>query len=145
MDAVRDRLRANPACYTVSTGDIWEIDLEKTTPFPLAHININSVRFDRNTMVFTLQMLCLDIVDENKDLEQDDVFYGNDNLNDVHNTQLQVVADVVNALRRGELYSDRIQLLSEPSAEKVQERFGNMLAGWAIDIEISMPNEISQC
>lgn len=145
LDAIRDKIRSNPHAYTVSTGDIWEIDLNKTTSFPLAHITVNSVQFVNNTIQFTLRMMALDIVDFNKEIESMDMFYGNSNIHDVFNTQLMVVNDVVTSLRRGELYSDRLQLLNEPTAEKVQDRFENLLAGWSVEIEISMPNEISIC
>jgi hypothetical protein len=145
LDAIRDKVRANPHAYTVSTGDIWELDLEKTTAFPLAHITVNSVQFTNNTIVFTIRMMALDIVDMDKEIETRDMFYGNSNIHDVFNTQLMVVNDVVTALRRGELYSDRLQLINEPSAEKVQDRFGHLLAGWSVEIEIAMPNEISIC
>jgi hypothetical protein len=145
LDAIRDKLRANPHTHTVSAGDIWEIDLDKTTLFPLSHITVNSVRFVGNTIQFTISMMALDIVDMNKDIDARDMFYGNTNIHDVFNTQLLVINDVIEGFRRGNLYSDRMQLLNEPIAEKVQDKFENLLAGWSVQIEVSMPNEISIC
>lgn len=145
LDNLKDLLRENPNVFTVTFGDISEVDLNKTTMFPLSHVNISNVVFNNNVINFTIQLLCLDVVDYNKDNAVDDIFYGNDNLQDVYNTQLQVVADVVEAFKRGSLYSERLQLLANPSAEPFKDRFENELAGWGANFEVSLPNETSIC
>ena len=145
LDNLKVLLRANPNVFTVTFGDISEVDLNKTTMFPLSHVNISNVVFDNNVINFTVQLLCLDIVDYNKKGAVDDIFYGNNNLQDVYNTQLQVVADVVEAFKRGSLYSERLQLLANPSAEPFKDRFENELAGWGVNFEVSLPNETSIC
>lgn len=145
LDNLKDLLRENPNVFTVTFGDISEVDLNKTTMFPLSHVNISNVVFNNNVINFTIQLLCLDVVDYNKDSAVDDIFYGNDNLQDVYNTQLQVVADVVEAFKRGSLYSERLQLLANPSAEPFKDRFENELAGWGANFEVSLPNENSIC
>jgi len=145
VDKLKDRLRTNPNVFTVTYGDITEVDLNKTTIFPLTHLNITNVVFNGSVMNFTLQILSLDIVDYNKDAPTKDVINGNDNLQDVYNSQLQVINDVIEQLRRGDMFSDRLQLLEAPSAEPFKDRFENELAGWGVNITISMPNEISIC
>ena len=95
VDKLKDRLRTNPNVFTVTYGDISEVDLNKTTIFPLSHLNITDVTFDGPVMNFTIQLLALDIVDYNKDAPTKDVINGNDNLQDVYNSQLQVVNDVI--------------------------------------------------
>ena len=145
VDKLKDRLRTNPNVFTVTYGDITEVDLNKTTIFPLTHLNITNVVFNGPVMNFTLQLLALDVVDYNKDTATKDVINGNDNLQDVYNSQLQVVNDVIEQLRRGELFSQKLQLLDAPSAEPFKDRFENELAGWGVNITISMPNEISIC
>jgi hypothetical protein len=145
VDKLKDRLRTNPNVFTVTYGDITEVDLNKTTIFPLTHLNITNVVFNGSVMNFTLQILSLDIVDYNKDAPAKDVINGNDNLQDVYNSQLQVINDIIEQLRRGDMFSDRLQLLDAPSAEPFKDRFENELAGWGVNITISMPNEISIC
>jgi len=145
LDKLKDLLRANPNVFTVTFGDISEVDLNKTTMFPLSHVNISNVVFENNVINFTVQLLCLDIVDYNKKGAVDDIFYGNNNLQDVYNTQLQVVADVVEAFKRGSLYSERLQLLANPSAQPFKDRFENELAGWGVNFDVSLPNETSIC
>jgi hypothetical protein len=103
------------------------------------------VVFDGPIMRFTIQLLALDVVDYNKDLPAKDVINGNDNLQDVYNSQLQVVNDVIQQLRRGDLFSSKLQLLDAPSAQPFKDRFENELAGWGVNIDVAIPNEISIC
>ena len=145
LNKIKDRLRDNPNVFTVSFGDLTEIDLNKTTIFPLSHLTITNVTFDRSVINFTVNLICVDVVDYNKENYSDDVFYGNDNLQDVYNTQLQVVNDIVQSVRRGSLFDEKIQLLDNPSAIPFKDRYENELAGWGIEINLSMINDISIC
>ena len=145
LDKVRDKLRDNPNVFTVTFGDISEVDLNKTTIFPLSHLTITNVTFERSVINFTIALMCIDIVDYNKEKYDDDIFYGNTNLQDVYNTQLQVVNDVVQSVRRGSLFDSKIQIIGEPSATPFQDRYENELAGWSIEIQVSMINDISIC
>ena len=43
LDVLRDELRSHPAVNTVSYGDITDLDLDKTTMFPLSHLLIDNV------------------------------------------------------------------------------------------------------
>lgn len=145
LDKVRDKLRDNPNVFTVTFGDISEVDLNKTTIFPLSHLTITNVTFERSVINFTIALMCIDIVDYNKEKYDDDIFYSNTNLQDVYNTQLQVVNDVVQSVRRGSLFDSKIQIIGEPSATPFQDRYENELAGWGIEIQVSMINDISIC
>jgi len=145
LDKIKDRLRTNPNVFSVTYGDITKVDLDKTTIFPLSHLNISNAIIGEHTVSFTLQLLCVDIVDYNKDSNPDDEFYGNDNMQDILNTQLQVVNDVIAQLRRGTLFTDRLQVLGEVTVQPFMDRFENELAGWGADIVIEMPNDISIC
>ena len=145
LDKIKDELRMNPNVFSVTYGDITKVDLDKTTIFPLSHLNISNAIIGEHTISFTLQLLCVDIVDYNKDSSPDDEFYGNDNMQDILNTQLQVVNDIVSQLRRGNLFTDRLQVLGDVTVQPFMDRFENELAGWGADIIIEMPNDISIC
>ena len=108
LDKIKDELRMNPNVFSVTYGDITKVDLDKTTIFPLSHLNISNATIKEHTISFTLQLLCVDIVDYNKDGSPDDEFYGNDNMQDILNTQLQVVNDIVSQLRRGSLFTNEV-------------------------------------
>ncbi len=145
LEAVKDKFMANKAVNTVTFGDMSEVDLNKTTIFPLAHIILSNVRFEGNMLVFTLRLLNLDVVDYSKAEDTVNIFYGNNNLQEVYNTQLQVVNDLIQSLNRGELYSNLVQLGQDPTSEPLKDRYENELAGWATEIDIRIPNDLTIC
>ena len=146
LDKLKDILRANGISKTVTFGDIMQVDLNKTTIYPLAHIIFGNVTFDDRIMSASIQVLCLDIVDATKEKQTEDEFYGNANLQDILNTQLQVVNDLQQELRRGDAFSDNFQVTTTVSAEPFFDNFENELAGWAMTVSIQVPiNELSLC
>ena len=145
LDVLRDELRSNPSVNTVSYGDITDLDLDKTTMFPLSHLLIDSASYGERTIRFRIKVLCADIVDYNQSPSDFDEFYGNDNLHDVMNTQFQVINSLITKLMRGDLFKSNYQVTTAPSAEPFKEKYGNVLAGWTTDIEIEVPNGISIC
>ena len=86
----------------------------------------------------------MDIVDVSKD-EVTDIFVGNDNEQDVLNTQLAVQNKLFGLLRQGTLYNDNYQLVGDPSCEPFYDRFENELAGWSATFDIQIPNDINLC
>jgi len=145
LDVLRDELRSHPAVNTVSYGDITDLDLDKTTMFPLSHLLIDSASYGERTITFSIKLLCADIVDYNQSETQFDEFYGNDNLHDVMNTQFQVINSLITKLMRGDLFKSNYQVTSTPSAEPFKEKYGNVLAGWSTVIQIEIPNGVSIC
>ena len=145
LDVLRDELRSHPAVNTVSYGDITDLDLDKTTMFPLSHLLIDSASYGERTITFSIKLLCADIVDYNQSESQFDEFYGNDNLHDVMNTQFQVINSLITKLMRGDLFKSNYQVTSTPSAEPFKEKYGNVLAGWTTVIQIEIPNGVSIC
>ena len=145
LDVLRYELRNNPSVNTVSYGDITDLDLDKTTMFPLSHLLIDSASYGERTITFRIKVLCADIVDYNQSPSDFDEFYGNDNLHDVMNTQFQVINSLIMKLMRGDLFKSNYQVTTTPVAEPFKEKYGNVLAGWTTDIEIEVPNGISIC
>ena len=94
LDKLREELLLSPSVNTVTYGDIADVDLDKTTMFPLSHLLIDSVNYNERTVVFNIKLLCADIVDYNKDKANFELFYGNDNLHDILNTQFQVINQI---------------------------------------------------
>jgi hypothetical protein len=95
-----------------------------------------------------VSIVCMDIVDETKENPRDQAepFYGINNEQDILNTQLAVINDVVQELRRGTLYSDLYQLDGNPICTPFTERFENLLAGWTATFDVLLANtEISVC
>jgi hypothetical protein len=145
LDVLRDELRSNPSVNTVSYGDITDLDLDKTTMFPLSHLLIDSASYGERVITFRIKVLCGDVVDYNQSPSDFDEFYGNDNLHDVMNTQFQVINSLIMKLMRGHLFKSNYQVTTTPVAEPFKEGHGNVLAGWTTEIEIEVPNGISIC
>ena len=101
IESIKTYLEGNNSVNTVTFGNILDVDLNKQTIFPLSHLTVRNVVFSDYTMSFTINVLCVDIVDESKenDKEQVEPFYGNNNKQDVLNTQLMVLNGLQSSLR----------------------------------------------
>ena len=93
-------------------------------------------------MAFTLNVMALDVVYDSSEniTSEDNPFLGTNNLQDVLNTQLVVLNGLQSSLRRGELMQDKFIVDSNLSADYLEEQFDNLLAGWAMDITVEVPN-----
>ena len=143
-ETIKDQLLNDVNVNTVTTGDITEIDLSKQTIFPLSHIIVNNVITEEQYLSFNLTVMAMDIVDESKD-EVTDIFVGNDNEQDVLNTQLEVINRVVSILQRGDLYTDLFQVDGAVGCEPFVDRFENKLAGWAATFDVLVQNDMTVC
>lgn len=86
----------------------------------------------------------MDLVDESKEVETD-IFIGNDNEQDVLNTQLAVLNRLVMELRKGTLHTSQYQLNGDANCEPFLERFENKLAGWTATFNVDVANDITIC
>jgi hypothetical protein len=145
LDVLKDELRSHPSVNTVSYGDITDLDLDKTTMFPLSHLLIDSATYGERTVTFRIKVMCADIVDYNQLANKFDEFYNNDNLHDVMNTQFEVINSLIMKFMRGDLFNSNYQIRIQPTAEPFKEKFGNVLAGWTTILDIEIPNGISIC
>jgi len=142
--AIKDQLYKDIFVNTVSSGDIFEIDLNKQTIFPLSHIIVNNATYNGNTWLFNISVLCMDVVDFSK-TEQTDQFLTNDNEQDVLHTQLMVINRLLEVLRRGSLFDDLYQLQGTPNCEPFVDRFENKIAGWTVTFDVMVANEMTSC
>ena len=98
-ETIKDQLLGDVNVNTVTTGDIYDIDLAKQSIFPLSHIIINNVTTQEQTLTFNISVLAMDIVDESKE-PTTDVFRGNNNEQDILNTQLAVLNKLSNGIKK---------------------------------------------
>jgi len=139
---IKNYFKADRIVNTVQFGDLKEVDLNKTTIFPLTHFWMERAGFQGRTLTFTLNFMFLDIVDDNK-TEDNDFIYGSDNLLDILNEQWAVCNQFLVALTdyKGDLASQQYILVGEPEAEMMYEEFENKLAGWGLTVTIEVPND----
>ena len=143
-DKLKDTLIAEPFVNTVTFGSLDDVDLNKQTIFPLSHIIVNNTTVGTKTLTFNVTILSMDIVDISKD-EVEDIFVGNDNEQDVLNTQLALQTRVINTLQRGDLYTDLYQVQGDVNCEPFVDRFENKLAGWAATFDVVVQNDMTIC
>lgn len=144
LTKIKEHFDNDALVNTVTQGDIFEVDLNKQTIFPLVHIIVNSVQFVNNVQQANVSIMAMDIVDISKD-ETTSLFEGNDNELDVLNTQLAILNRVYEMLRRGDLYDDSFQVTGAPNCEPFIDRFENKLAGWTMTFDVLFPNDMTIC
>ena len=88
-------------------------------------------------MEYRLNLVAADIVDIiDEDLGVED-YYGNDNTQDVMNTQLKIMTELVNALRKLDLVGTNFtRMQDEPVATPFKDRFDNVIAGWETSVTL---------
>ena len=142
--SIKNKLQEDLFVNTVTTGDIFKVDLNKLTIFPLSHIIVNSVSYQGPVLNYNISILCMDIVDESKE-KVTDIFLGNDNEQDVLNTQLSVANRFLEILSRGELADDYELVNNTANIEFFTERFENKIAGVTFTFDMSIENKMTKC
>jgi hypothetical protein len=142
--AIKDQLLSDINVNTVTEGDLFDVDLSKQSIFPLSHLIVNTVAAQESVLRFNISVLSMDIVDESKEPTAD-IFIGNNNEQDVLNTQLAVLNKLVQVLRRGDLYNDKYQLSGDANLEPFVDRFENKVAGWTATFDVFVNNDIEIC
>jgi hypothetical protein len=143
-ETIKSQLLNDINVNTVTTGELSNVNLNKQDIFPMCHIIINSVTDEEQVLRFNISVLAMDIVDQSKD-ETYDIFTGNDNHQDILNTQLTVLNKLIQVLRMGQLFTDKYQLDGNPTLDPFYDRFENELAGWTATMDVMIYNDIYIC
>ncbi len=141
---LKTALAAEPFVNTVTFGSLDDVDLNKQTIFPLSHIIVNNTTVGTKTLTFNISILAMDIVDISKEATTD-IFVGNDNEQDVLNTQLGLLTRIINILQRGDLYTELYQVQGDVNCEPFVDRFENKLAGWTATFDVVVQNDMTIC
>lgn len=144
IDSIKEAVNAEPFNSTVSFGDIADIDLKKQSIFPLAHIMVNNSTIENNYISFNITVFLMDLVDDSKEADVS-LFLGNNNEQDVLNTQIALATRVVRVLQKADLYKNQFELISAANCEPFNERFDNALCGWAVTFDIGAKTEMTYC
>jgi len=144
MSKLEEELLKSPFVKTVTFGDISQVDLRKQTIFPLSHIIMNNVVQSGQVMTYNMTILLMDIIDINKAVVVDQ-FTGNTDEMDILNTQLGVGNKLVEQMRSGNLFNDMYQVSTDVTFEPFFDRFENELVGWAMNVNITVENDIYIC
>ena len=146
-EKIYDHLINDKDINTVRVGDISLVDFDKQEIFPFSHILVGSAEFINGIIRFSVTVSCMDIVDKTKkDIrEENEVFKGIDNKQDVLNTMLAVIENLDKELKQGDLRDDGWELQGNVSAEPFEDRFQNLVTGWSATFTIDIPNTVQNC
>jgi|TARA_R100000479_G_scaffold106878_1_gene53577 hypothetical protein len=144
IDKIKQVVTAEPFNNEITFGDIADIDLKKQSLFPLAHIMVNNMNIEEQHVTFNITLFLMDLVDISNEPDTT-LFLGNDNRQDILNTQAALATRVIRVLQKSDLYKDEFQLIGTASCEPFTERFDNMLAGWAVTFDVGAKDEMTYC
>ena len=152
---------------TTSVGDIWQVDLEKNTKFPLLHINPTNVSTGDSQLTYNFQIFIMDMVTEKADWttnrneivsptinEFTKLVKTLSNEQDVLNETLQVCTDFIGMLRHSSRQSllgvndinDPIYFTQDQfTIEPFSERFDDLCCGWVFNIGVLVQNDFQTC
>jgi len=141
---IKDSLLEDAFCKTIIFGNSSKVDLNKQSIFPLANFVITNAVFNSNVWTFSIELSCADIVDISKE-DTTDKFLGNDNEQDVLNTQLSVINRLMQRLDRGDLRDELFQLNGTPSMQPFTGKLEMLLAGWTVTFDVDIANDGTIC
>ena len=140
---IYDHLSNDEDINTVVIGNLDNIDTRKQTTFPLAHILIGTATPKGGTIEFNVTVSAMDIIDIKKE-DQDFSWKGHDNKQNILNTMLAVLENLSKKLSQETLVAGW-ELLADPTAEPFEDQFENLLTGWSMTFNVSIPNTIQNC
>ena len=146
IDTLKQLTEGNDFTNKITFGELSDVNLSKDDTFPLLHLMVEEAVIEERTVDYRVTIVAADLVDViDEDLGVED-FYGNDNTQDVLNTQLRVLTELTNGLRRLDLVETGFSKLSEAvSATPFRDRFENEIAGWECTITIQKLNDAGIC
>lgn len=128
----------------VTKGSLDKITNAKKDMYPLAHVMVDSGAFESNTIKFTVSVLIMDLIDYTKD-NLEDLYYGNNNEDDVHHQSILICQRLFESLRRGQ-FSHEYSIESDTASfELFTERFTDDVAGCTVTFDITMANQMTIC
>ena len=112
IDKIKEVIVAEPFNNEITFGDIADIDLKKQSLFPLSHVMINNSTINNNYVTFNITIFFMDLVDISNE-QVTDLYRGNDNRQDILNTQLALATRVIRVLQKSDLYKDKFELINQ--------------------------------
>ena len=141
---------------TVTTGDIFDINLEKMEEFVLMHINPVNVTTEDFGLTYNFQIFICDLVSEDANWTATNIQSANNlsNEQEVLSETLQISVDIISLLRHSLQQSAAgVNDINDPlyfadgqqTLEPFTERFDNLLTGWVFSISILVANDFDAC
>jgi len=132
---------------TITLDDEQDMDLKRQSIYPLAHIIPTSSTYNSKTNSFGFILIVLDLTDFSKkeEREQDLMFYGIDNRQDILHALHQKLRNVVEQFVRGDSFSETMQIELPVGIDPFIAEFDNVLTGWSAQVNIEVPQTTNVC
>ncbi len=137
IETLKQEFLNEPFCNNATDGDIFDVDLDKVTMYPLTHVMCTGFQDLGSTIAISFSVLCMDIIDETKKPIT--------NKSNIWNTQSDLVLRVLGSIRRGNLSDSNWQLQDVSASTLFTERFENNLAGVEQSFTVVIPNTMTIC
>ena len=142
IDTLKELGSKHHQINTTTVGDIFDIDLEKNTLYPLMHINPVNVTTGRVGLTYNFQLFVMDLVDPGLENEQQ-----------VYSDVLQICVDLISIFRNSKWQSAANDDINEGiyftegdyTLEPFTERFDQEVTGWVFQIGILVRNDFQSC
>jgi len=159
IDTLKELGEQHKQIKTTTTGDIYKIDMDNETLFPLFHINPVNVTTGQSSLVYNFQLFVMDAVTERENWTEAN-FQSADYLSneqEVASSCLQVCVDIIGMFRHSK-WQSTTDIEGNPdinapvyftegeyTLEPFQERFDNLLTGWVFQVGIVVENDFQTC
>jgi hypothetical protein len=152
IDVIAEIGNKHQQIATVTTGDIYDVDLEKNTKYPLMHVNPTSVEANESSLSFNFQIFIMDMVSIKNDWTTSTAV-NKTNEKEVLSDCLSNSIDIIGILRHSKYQSQAMDDINAPiyfssvgqSLEPFTERFDNDVTGWVFSITVEAENDFQTC
>lgn len=142
IDDLKAAAIAEPFVNKVTQGDISDVDLDRSSIYPLCHLSILNSTIAPGAVSLDISVILMDIVDT---IAEDTDVTGSSNEMNVINTQLNVASRLHAMLERKADFRETYQLDTPFTCEFFTERFENDLAGVTATFTVTMRNTMTSC
>jgi len=143
VDFLKTRLEGNPNVNTTLFGRTDDKDLYKKNIYPIAHINPVGANITSKISTFSFEIAALDQRDISKSIATDK-FEGNDDVQDNLNVTYAILNDLVTWLLR-QNNDEFIEISAVSQLQPLLFKDYNLLDGWVIRVDLTIPNNIDIC
>ena len=128
----------------VTKGSLDKITNAKKDMYPLAHVMIDSGAFESNTIRFQVVLIVMDILDYTKE-NLTDLYYGNNNEDDIHNQTIMICQRVFEDMRRGQMNEEYSIESDTATFDLFTDKFTDDVAGCTMTFDVIMRNDMTIC
>lgn len=125
----------------VSSGDIDTIDTSADAVYPLVHIVPTNVTAGVQQITFNFNVLAMDLVKKDRSNEQQ-----------VLSDTLQILVDIIAQYKHGKMLNiqQNTSIYGQPddkeyNLEPFNERFDNLVSGWNLTLNLTVPSTYFAC